>query len=686
MGRRAPDGEDRERLSRLTHLEVAPPAWLVRAVVPKPASFPWPETVQAVLAITVPLAVGAAAGELALASFLAMGGLVVGMTNSRGPLLWKLRRSGTALLAGALGLLAGLLTGAHLGTAVAAILGLSFAAAVVSVIGGIASLAALQLLVYAAIGGALAGRVPAAASLLAMLAGGLWGLLCMAGAGLVAGYRRVERESVATVFQRIAELLAATGTPWMEDARRALTDALNDAFDTLSGIRARTAGRDWRVLRLAALLNTTTPLVEATVAIAHAGGRPPPELHDAAMTLAEAVRTQGPAPRLELDPAPGPLLKAWRQACSGVLSRWDRAAIPPRPPSARERLRSGLDQIASGRGTWLFVLRLVLCMMIAEVLERTLPIAHSYWIVMTVALVLKPDFGSVFVRGLQRGLGTVVGVILGFGIVLLLPDPPLLLLGIAVMTAILPYAILRNYGMLSTFLTPLVLLLVELATPGGRAAGMAAGEARLADTLIGCLVVVVAGYALWPETWTSQLPGRLGGAAAVLADYLAAGFTGDLTTARQLRRRAYRLLSDLRTAFQQTLAEPPPASTRAQAWWPVVAQLETVADAVTEAAVAARAGGPAPRPETIHHAVAAMRTIAAQLRSGGEAPRLPAVEIGDDPAFEGVAAAISATENLLAGPAVLQRHPRRARLRRRHGTPASRRGLQRGGPGSTQQR
>ena len=193
-------------------------------------------------------------------------------------------------------------------------------------------------------------------------------------------------------------------------------------------------------------------------------------------------------------------------------------------------------------------------------------------------------------------------MVLGFGIVLLLPDPPLLLrLGIAVMTEqILPYAILRNYGMFSTFLTPLVLLLVELATPGGRAAGMAAGEARLADTLIGCVVVVVAGYALWPETWTSQLPGRLGGAAGVLADYLAAGFTGDLTTARQLRRRAYRLLSDLRTAFQQTLAEPPPASTRAQAWWPVVAQLETVADAVTKAAVAARAGAPhrASRPST----------------------------------------------------------------------------------------
>ena len=65
--------------------------------------------------------------------------------------------------------------------------------------------------------------------------------------------------------------------------------------------------------------------------------------------------------------------------------------------------------------------------------------------------------------------------VLGFGIVLLLPDPPLLLLGIAVMTAILPYAILRNYGMFSTFLTPLVLL--PSSSPR-QAAGRRAGRRR----------------------------------------------------------------------------------------------------------------------------------------------------------------------------------------------------------------
>ncbi len=687
MGDRAPGGESPGRLSRLAHLEVSPPGWLVRAVAPKPAPFPGPETVQAVLAITIPLAVELAAGLVSLASFLAMGGMVVGMTNSRGPLVWKVRRSGTALVAAALGLLAGLLTGGHPWTAVGAVLALSFISAVISVIGAVASVAGLQLLVYAAIGGALAGRVPPLPSLLAMLIGGLWGLLCTVAVGLVVGYRSAERESVATVFQRIAELLAATGAPWMEQARRALTDALNLSFDTLTGTRSRTGGRDWQVLRLVALLNAATPLVEATVAIAHSGERPPPQLHDAATALAEAVRAQGPPPRLEPGPVAGPLARAWWQACSGVLARWDRAAAARRPPSADERLHSVLDQLISGRGTRLFVLRLVLCMTIAEVLQQILPIARSYWIVMTVALVLKPDFGSVFVRGLQRGLGTVVGVVLGFGIVLLLPDPPLLVVGIAVMTAILPYAMLRSYGMFSVFLTPLVLLLVELATPGGRVAGMVAGEARLADTLIGCLVAVVAGYALWPETWASQLPARLAGAAGVLADYVAAAFTGEVTSARRLRRRAYRLLSDLRTAFQQTLAEPPPASRRATAWWPVVAQLETVADAVTAAAVAVRSGGRGPRPQDVDRCASAMSEIASQLRDGTP-PVNKSLEIEDDSPIEGVAGAIRATQRVLAGP-VAARRGRRPRLggpRGRHGTPGARGRLMKGGPDSTEQR
>jgi Fusaric acid resistance protein-like len=40
--------------------------------------------------------------------------------------------------------------------------------------------------------------------------------------------------------------------------------------------------------------------------------------------------------------------------------------------------------------------------------REVLPPQRSYWVPLTAAIVLKPDYGSVFARALQRGFGTVV--------------------------------------------------------------------------------------------------------------------------------------------------------------------------------------------------------------------------------------------------------------------------------------
>lgn len=41
-----------------------------------------------------------------------------------------------------------------------------------------------------------------------------------------------------------------------------------------------------------------------------------------------------------------------------------------------------------------------------------LPPTNSYWSTLTVAVIMKPDFGSVFVRTLLRALGTILGAML----------------------------------------------------------------------------------------------------------------------------------------------------------------------------------------------------------------------------------------------------------------------------------
>ena len=90
--------------------------------------------------------------------------------------------------------------------------------------------------------------------------------------------------------------------------------------------------------------------------------------------------------------------------------------------------------------------------------------------------------------------------------------------------------------------------------------------------------------------------------------FVEAAFTGTPTERRRARRRNYRALTELQTQLQRRLAEPPPISTRAAAWWPVIVQLERTSDAVTEAVIATRERRAAARPR------ARWRCCAARIR------------------------------------------------------------------------
>jgi uncharacterized membrane protein YccC len=211
-------------------------------------------------------------------------------------------------------------------------------------------------------------------------------------------------------------------------------------------------------------------------------------------------------------------------------------------------------------------------------------------VLLTVAIVLKPDFGSVFTRAIQRGLGTLLGVLLGSALLLVLPRSAWILLAMAAAAAVLPWARGASFGLFSVFQTPLVIMLLDLARPGGSELV----AARLIDTLIGCAIVLVLGYLIWPQTWRAPLDEALHDAAVALDGFVEAAFTGSPADRRRARRRNYRALTELQTQLQRRLAEPPPISTRAAAWWPLIVQLERTSDAVTEAVIETRGGEPAP--------------------------------------------------------------------------------------------
>ena len=294
------------------------------------------------------------------------------------------------------------------------------------------------------------------------------------------------------------------------------------------------------------------------------------------------------------------------------------------------------------------------CVGVAGVLSEVLPLQRSYWVVLTVVIVLKPDFGSVFARAVQRGIGTVIGAVLGAAILAVVPYGQWLLLPFGVLAALLPYGKSRNFGLMSAFLTPLVVLFIDLLAPGG----WRLAADRLLDTLLGCAIVLLVGYAPWPSSWQAHLPGQFASAVRDVCQYLRRALlaawadpTGAATasTAGWSRqdRQAYRALSDLRAEFDRTMSEPRAISRRATAWWPAVVGVEAVADAITATAVAISRGAPAPRPAGVAQLGTALDVVADAVQAG-EPPKT--VELPADPALSQVTEAVRAVLGILASP------------------------------------
>jgi hypothetical protein len=113
--------------------------------------------------------------------------------------------------------------------------------------------------------------------------------------------------------------------------------------------------------------------------------------------------------------------------------------------------------------------------------------SHWYWaMVGAVAAVGGAHVTARLIRGLQRLVGTLLGVAVAAGI-LALQLPPLAVIAVAVvLQAGAELFVGRNYAIAMVFITPLALLMVELAAP------MPAGE-LLADRTLETVVGVAAG-------------------------------------------------------------------------------------------------------------------------------------------------------------------------------------------------
>lgn len=559
-----------------------PSLWLRTLTAAGPAAWPAGRSVRAAVGVAGPMLVAALTGHLLVGMWVSMGTLLLTAGEKSVGYGTRFRQIATTTPLASAAYFLGALSHAAPVVTVAVMAVVALVSGLLSGYSGILSVATMQAMLIAAI----AIGVPAAAPYwkaagLFVVGALLYAALLLAEAAT--DRRRPQRHALVAVLERLADLARAQAAGATDlTAARAHAVAAIDAFDRLAITSRRAAAGPSREYSRAATVSRAADQLLARL-LAHDAE---PALSAAAadrlteMSRAAAHRRR-PTPSGIDD---GTLVRV-RMLESAIWDRTDLFDALPRPERARLSLPGPALLASAGR--------LSLCTALAYAAFYLLPVPHGYWIPLTVALVMKPDLGSVFGRAVLRSIGTVCGAAIAVALGLLPHDPMLASALLAVLAACLPWAMARSYLWQAMFLTPLIMILIDVVVPADTIPGISL--ARIESTFLGGAIVVVAGYLIWPSARHTGVGSAFGAALSSLARYakdVAAGQSAAVTSAD--RQDAYRRLSDTRVHLQRSLSEPPPAGTEACAWIPVVDAAERVADRITSASASRTPPGASP--------------------------------------------------------------------------------------------
>jgi len=115
---------------------------------------------------------------------------------------------------------------------------------------------------------------------------------------------------------------------------------------------------------------------------------------------------------------------------------------------------------------------------------------------------------AVWTRQLHRVLGTSLGLLLAWGLLLLPLDKWSIALTMMALTFIIEFLVVRNYVLATVFITPLTILLAEAPTMG-QVPAAALIEARFLDTVLGCLIGLVGGVCLHSPRFRAAVGGPM---------------------------------------------------------------------------------------------------------------------------------------------------------------------------------
>ena len=187
-----------------------------------------------------------------------------------------------------------------------------------------------------------------------------------------------------------------------------------------------------------------------------------------------------------------------------------------------------------------------------------LTIQNPYWIVLTIVVIMRPNYGLTKQRSRDRVIGTLLGGFIAAGIILLTTNA-LFFVVAGALSMILSFSFIQqNARVAAVFITLTIVFLFGLSEPNA----FEVIEFRVLDTIIGALLAITANLTLFPAWEYQNLQSSICESIDANRKYLEEvrrlyNEKGDVPVEYRLsRKRAFNAMGNLNGAFQRMTQEP----------------------------------------------------------------------------------------------------------------------------------
>lgn len=229
-----------------------------------------------------------------------------------------------------------------------------------------------------------------------------------------------------------------------------------------------------------------------------------------------------------------------------------------------------------------YSLRFTIAIVFGYLLGLLFEIQNTYWILLTIIVIMRPSYGLTKKRSKDRIIGTLIGAAIAVGIVLLTQNVVVYAV-LALVSLILAISLIQeNYKSAAALVTISIVFVYSLINPNA----FEVIQYRVIDTIIGATIAVVANYTLLPSWEVNNLKQVILNALKMNKKYLLATQALYQDTSQHklsynlARKGAFLAIGNLNAAFQRLTQDPKSKQKEFQLIYEIVTLSQTMISAI----------------------------------------------------------------------------------------------------------